>query len=143
MDAEKAEVRLNQAFDSTKASAKQRKEAQEAVNTVSRKAAIDDEALSDTLAKLTRSTGSVEKAQEGMALAAEISRGRNISLEAATRSVERAYLGQETALKRVGIVVPKTTENYRAAKTTLDNFRESMKGLKGPAWKPLKRRRSG
>jgi hypothetical protein len=118
MDAEKAEMRLGQAFDSVKASADQRKAAQEAVNRVSKEAALDDEALSDVLANLTRSTGSVEKATEGMALAADIARGRNVSLEMSAKGVERVMLGQEGGLSRLGVRLGKNadaTDVLRAA----------------------------
>jgi hypothetical protein len=114
LEAEKAEVRLGGAFASVKATAKERQAAQEAVNRVSREAALDDEDLSDVLARLTRSTGDVTKAQEGMALAANIARARNISLEAASKTVERAMLGNETALKRVGVEVTKNMTTQEA-----------------------------
>jgi hypothetical protein len=132
MEAEKAEMRLGQAFDSVKASAKARQTAQEAVNRVSKRAALDDEDLSDVLAKLTRSTGSVKEATDAMALSAEIARGRNVSLEQAAKAVERAHLGQETGLRRLGVVVPEVTDAQDKLKLQIDAVREAIKNAEGP-----------
>jgi hypothetical protein len=130
-EAQKAELRLGQAFDSAKVKAKDRAKAQATVDKVSRRAALDDEDLSDVLAKLTRSTGSVQKGQKGMALAADIARGRNISLEAAAKAVEKAYLGQETGFKRIGVVVPKVTRSYDMLKTKVNILTDRYKNAKG------------
>jgi hypothetical protein len=99
---------------------------------VSKKAALDDEDLSDSLAMLTRSTGSAKKGMEGMELAAEIARGRNVSLAVATKAVERAMLGSDTALKRLGISVPKVSVRYDALKEKIKGMQEKLKTAKGP-----------
>lgn len=137
-ESQKAELRLGQAFDSAKVKAKDRAKAQDAINKVSRDAALDDEDLSDVLAKLTRSTGSYAKGMKGMALAANIARGRNISLEAAAKAVEKAQLGQETGFKRIGVVVPKVTRSYDMLKTKVNVLTERYKKAKGPLKERLK-----
>lgn len=137
-ESEKAEFRLGQAFDSAKVKAKDRAKAQAAVNRVSRKAGLDDEELSDTLAKLTRSTGSVTKAQKGMALAAEIARGRDIPLAAAAKIVEQAMLGKERGLAKIGVVVPKVTAMEDKLKAKINVLKESMKKATGAAKEKIK-----
>jgi hypothetical protein len=121
-EAEKAETRFQGAMEAVNATAKQRTAAQEAINKVSRQAALDDEDLSDVYAKLARTTGSVTKAQEGMALAADIARARNISLEQAAKTVERAMLGNVTSLKKVGVEIEKGTTATQALEKAQQQF---------------------
>ncbi len=103
-EAELAEARLGQALASAGLSHKKYgKQLDAVIQKTSKLAALDDEELSDSFAKLVRTTGSVEKATKGMALAADIARARNISLEAATKAVERALAGNESAFSRLGI----------------------------------------
>lgn len=128
MEAEQAEARLDQAFKAAGVSAKDKAAAMDAVAATSRTAAMDDEALSDVLARLTRSTGDVTKATEGMSLAAEIARGRNVSLEAASKAVEKAMLGNDQALKRMGVTVPQVTDATDALKQQIDFLRDKVKG---------------
>lgn len=137
MEAEQAEARLEQAMKSVQATARERARAQEAVSKVSKKAALDDEELSDVLAKLTRATGNVRKGTQGMALAAEIARGRNISLEQASRAVEKAYLGNEKALARVGVVVPKVTGSVDDLKRQQNELKKELESAEGPQKKRL------
>jgi hypothetical protein len=121
-EAEKAEVRFQGAMDAVNATAKQRVDAQNAINKVSRQAALDDEDLSDVYAKLARTTGDVTKAQEGMSLAADIARARNISLEQAAKTVERAMLGNVTSLKKVGVEIEKGTTATEALEKAQKQF---------------------
>src|SRR5262245_1257474 len=115
-EAQKSDLRLNQAFKAVHASARARARAQEAVNKTSRTAALDDEDLQDVLGRIARSTGSVAKGTKAMALAADIARGRNVSLEQASKAVEKAYLGNDRALVRLGVSVPKMDKNLAALK---------------------------
>lgn len=121
-DAEAAEARLAGAFDQAKVSAKEREQAQKAINRVSKAAALDDEDLSDVLAKLTRTTGSAKKGMEGMALAANIARARNIKLEAAAKIVEKAHVGQLRGLKAVGVEIGKNTTTTQALEKAQRTF---------------------
>jgi uncharacterized protein with HEPN domain len=67
----------------------------------------------------------VTKATEGMNLAADIARSRNISLETATKAVERALIGNGAAFSRLGVQVVKSSEHLAAAKTEIDSWRDS------------------
>lgn len=126
IEAEKAQGRLDQAFKSTGATAKEQAASMAAVNKVSQKAALDDEDLMDTLGRLSRVTGDVTKAQSGMAIAADLARARNLSLEAATKVVEKAYLGNVGALKRIGIEIPKVTAAQDALKASHDKATDAQ-----------------
>jgi phage-related protein len=122
-EAEKAQARLEQALGSANVSfAKHGKAIDEAIQKTSRLAAIDDEDLSDAFAKLIRTTGDVTKATEGMALAADIARARNISLEASTKMVEKAQAGQESAFSRVGIILGKNQDATDALRIAQERF---------------------
>lgn len=137
-ESEKAEFRLGQAFDSARVKGKQRAKAQAEVNRVSRKAALDDEELSDVLAKITRSTGSVQKGMKGMALAAEIARARDIPLATAAKAVEMTMLGKDTAMRKLGVIVPKVTAAEDKLKAKINQLKESSKKATGAAKDKIK-----
>jgi hypothetical protein len=92
------------------------------IQKTSRLAGLDDEALSASFAKLVRTTGDVTKATEGMALAADIARARNIDLEAATKIVEKANEGQMRGLKMVGVEIDKNTTTTQALERAQQKF---------------------
>lgn len=117
-----AETRLTAAFDQARVKAEDRRKAQEQINRVSKRAALDDEDLSDVLAKLTRTTGSAAKGMKGMALAADIARARNISLEDAAKIVEKAHTGQLRGLKSVGVEIGKNTSTTEALERAQRKF---------------------
>jgi hypothetical protein len=120
IEAEKAQTRLDAAFKTATVTAKERAAAMDEVNRVSAQAGLDDEDLMDSLGRLTRVTGDVKEAQKDMAIAADIARARNISLESATTLVSKAQLGQLGALKRIGIEIPKVTTAQDALKASGD-----------------------
>ena len=64
---------------------------------------FDDERLLGTFSLLVRRTGDVNRALQLNALAADVARGRNISLESAAQLVIKASIGQAGALRRMGI----------------------------------------
>ena len=131
-EAQVAQVNLQQALKQSGNSYKRYgAQIENAIQKTSKAAAIDDEELSAVFANLVRSTGSVSKATKGMALAANIARARNIPLATSAKAVERAYKGSDTALKRVGVVVPKVTRAYDALKAQETALRAAMKGKKG------------
>jgi hypothetical protein len=131
IEAEKAQTRLDSAFKSANVSAKERAAAMQTVSKVSTQAALDDEALMDSLGKLTRITGDAASAQKALGVAADIARGRGIELEAATQIVAKAQLGQLGALKRIGIEIPKVTAAQDALKASGDTVSDSqMKAAK-------------
>lgn len=118
-DAEQAQSRLEDSLKSANVSyAKHGEAIQQAIDKTSKLAAVDDEDLSDAFAKILRSTKDVTKATDGMALAADIAAARNISLEAATKTVEKGLLGNEVAFKKVGVEITKgmtATQAFEAA----------------------------
>jgi hypothetical protein len=122
LEAEKAQTRLDTAFKATGATAKQQAAAMQTVSRVSNQAALDDEDLMDSLGRLTRVTGDATKAQTSLAIAADLARARNLSLEAATKIVEKAHLGNVGALKRIGIEIPKVTAAQDALKASGDKY---------------------
>jgi hypothetical protein len=68
---------------------------------------FDDEALLKTFSLFVTRTGQVEQSLRLNALAADVARGRYISLEQAANLVLKASLGQAGALRRVGIEAEK------------------------------------
>jgi hypothetical protein len=80
---------------------------EDVIQKVSRLSALDDEDLQDSFTSLVRTTKDVDKALTDAALAADVSRGKHISLEAATKLVTAAELGKAGALTRSGIEVEK------------------------------------
>lgn len=122
-EAEAAQARLTNALDSQGISySKHGRAIDAAIQKTSRLAALDDEDLSDAFSKLVRTTGDVTKATEGMNLAADIARARHISLEAATKTVEKAMNGNAGALKKVGVEVDKNTSSTEALERAQKQF---------------------
>ena len=133
-EAQVAQVNLQQALKQSGNSYKRYgTQIENAIQKTSKLAAIDDEDLSDAFSKLVRTTGSVTKATKGMALAANIARGRNIPLATATKVVERALLGQVGSLRRVGVEASKVTETQEAVKFRYRELAKTMKGELTPA----------
>jgi hypothetical protein len=62
---------------------------------------VTDDELRPALAGLARVTGSITKAQKAAALAMDISAAKGISLESATKVLERAYGGNLNAIARL------------------------------------------
>lgn len=122
-DAEAAQSRLQQALRNAGISFKDHGAAiEDAIQKTSRLAALDDEDLSDSFSKLIRVTKDVQKATEGMALAADIARARNISLEAATKFVEKALAGNDAAFSRIGIKLKKNQDATDALRIATERF---------------------
>jgi hypothetical protein len=67
--------------------------------------AFSDDQVRDSVAQLSTALGDVSKAVELQGLVADVARGRNIDLGAATDIVQKAALGQFGALKKLGIVL--------------------------------------
>jgi hypothetical protein len=76
---------------------------QEVSKATSQLSGFDDEKLMGTFSNLVRRTGDVNRALHLNALAADVARGRNISLEAASGLVLKASIGNVGALRRLGI----------------------------------------
>lgn len=114
-EAEVAQANLDQAFTASGISAaKYGKQVDGAIQATSKLSGFDDEDVSKSFASLLRTTGSLEKATRGAALAANIARARRISLAAATKIVEKAENGQLRGLKAVGVQIDKNTTSSEA-----------------------------
>ncbi len=70
---------------------------------LSQMSGFDDELITTTFINFVRRTGDVTKALNLNAIAVNVARGRNISLEASAALVTRASLGLAGSLRRVGI----------------------------------------
>lgn len=124
-EAELAQTRLRGALASAGVShRKYGKQIDAVIQKTSKLAALDDEELSDSYARLVRTTGSVTKATKGVALVADIARARNITLAAATNIVEKAHVGQLRGLKSVGIA----TETGVTATEALERAQRKFAG---------------
>lgn len=133
-ESQKAQARLEESLKSANVSyAKHGAAIDSAIQKTSRLAALDDEDLSDSFAKLVGTTKDVTKATEGMNLAADIARARNVSLETATKAVEKAYLGSDAALKKFGVSVPTVTSHLEAAKAKVEALKAAHDGKLSPA----------
>jgi hypothetical protein len=81
----------------------------EVIQSTSKLAGLDDEDLQDAFTRLVRSTGDISKGLRDTALAADVARGANISLEAATKAISNAELGRVTGLRRLGVEIAPIT----------------------------------
>lgn len=83
-------------------------------------AALDDEDLADSFAKIVTRTHDVNEALRLNAVATDVARGRQISLEAATKLVINAHNGQLGALKRLGVDIQPVTTAQDKLKASTD-----------------------
>ena len=128
-EAQVAQVTLEQALTSAGISVRAHTKAIDAnIQKTSKLAALDDEDLSASFAKLIRTTKDVTKATDGMNLAADIARARHISLEASTKMVERAFAGSDRAFSRIGISLPKVSDAYDALRARVKDLQEQTHG---------------
>jgi uncharacterized protein YejL (UPF0352 family) len=92
------------------------------IQSTSKLAALDDEDLQNAFTRLTRSTGDVNKGLRDTKIAADVARGANISLEAATKAVSGVETGRITGLKKLGIEVDKHTTKQEAIAALQEKF---------------------
>ena len=99
-----AETQLANALERQGISFAQNRQAIDArTQALSQMSGFDDELISRTFTNFVRRTGDVTTALRYNAIAVDVARGRNISLEAASALVTRASLGLAGSLRRVGI----------------------------------------
>src|SRR6266545_5745454 len=98
------------------------KQIDKAIQATSKLAAIDDEELQGSFNDLVRTTGNVSKGLKDTALAADISRGKHISLAAASGLVTKAELGKAGALTKAGIEVDKNATKLELLDTLHRKF---------------------
>lgn len=135
-ESEASNVRLQQALKATGVDyEKNADQIEKAVQATSKLAAVDDEDLQDAFSRMVRKTGDVNKSLEGMELAANIARGRNIDLAAASKAVEMAMQGKTAALKKLTGDLPTYTGNMDAAKVKIEEMEKAAGGKLTPALK--------
>jgi hypothetical protein len=74
------------------------------------------------LTTLDRATGSITKAFQLQGVAANVARARNISLSQAALILGKAYDGNTTSLKRLGVELPKGTKGMQAIYIVAQKF---------------------
>ena len=96
-------------------------------------AAVTDDQIRPALARLARSTGDVQQAQDLLALALDLSAASGKSLETTTNALAKANEGSNTALKKLGLGLDenylKTASNEQIVKdltATYGNFSENQ-----------------
>lgn len=72
--------------------------------------AFTDDDIRDSLATATQFTKNFAGAQKLLTTAQDVARGKNISLEAATKLVGKAYFGQTKGLQALGIEIDKNSK---------------------------------
>lgn len=103
-EAEVAQGQLSNALEQLDISFAENIEAiEDRTTALSQMAGFDDELLTKTFTGFVRRTDDVTKALRLNAIAVDVARGRNLSLEAAAALVTRASLGMAGSLRRVGI----------------------------------------
>lgn len=108
----------NQLKKTTKATKTQIKAVENWITTQQYSKGFTDDQLRPALAKLARVTGSVEKSQNLLTLAMNVSAGAGVSLETATNAIAKAQQGQFKGLKALGVPLTDTiikTKNLGAA----------------------------
>ncbi|HMF60756.1 MAG TPA: hypothetical protein VK595_10310, partial [Vicinamibacterales bacterium] len=108
----------------------------------SRLARMDDEELADSFAKFAGLTEDVNKALELNALSADLARGRQIELEAASKLVTRAYTGQVAGLRRVGIDIEPVTKAQDELKESTKKYTKEQEAAAKEADKVASRQKA-
>lgn len=85
---------------------------------------FDDEDLQDAFTRIVGSTGNVTKAlgPQGLALASDIARARQIPLATAASAVSKAWDGQTGALKKLGVEVKQGDTNLQVLAAAQKQF---------------------
>jgi hypothetical protein len=131
-DAEASSKRVATAVDNAGLSyQRQSKHIDDVIQRQSRLAALDDEDLADSFGRIVGLTKDVNEALRINALSADVARGRQISLDAATRILMRAYTGQVAGLKRIGLSIdPVTKAQDKLRESTKDATKEQVDAAK-------------
>jgi ElaB/YqjD/DUF883 family membrane-anchored ribosome-binding protein len=115
---------------STKATDEQIAANEEWISTQGRLLGVTDDELRPALSGLVRVTKSIPKAQQAASLAMNISAAKGISLESATKALERAYGGNLNALAKIA---PELKGLIREGATAEQVFGEVNKKFGGEA----------
>lgn len=96
---------------------------EEAEKQLSRVSGFNSDELTRSFTTILRSTQNVNEALRINEIAADVARGRHIGLAQAAIALSKAYGGQLTALKRLGIQVPKNLSGMQALEYVAKRFR--------------------
>ena len=91
-----------------------RDEIEKTTNRLSYLAGFQNDELLRSFTQSFRATKNVATSLKIEAIAADVARGRHISLEQSTLALNRAYGGQIGSLRRLGIIIPLTTKGMDA-----------------------------
>jgi len=87
-----------------------------------------DDELRPALAGLSRATGSIEEAQKAAGLAMDISAAKGISLETVTKTLEKAYGGNLTALGKLDPAVRDMVKGGASLDEVMAQLGQTFKG---------------
>jgi hypothetical protein len=87
-----------------------------------------DDELRPALAGLSRATGSIEEAQKAAGLAMDISAAKGISLETVTKTLEKAYGGNLTALGKLDPAVRDMVKGGASLDEVMAKLGQTFKG---------------
>lgn len=96
--------------------------------TIQQKSGLDDDSLYLHMVKVYQATGDMNEAMGQAALAADVARGANISLEQALGMVNAAALGNTRPLRELGISVETTGDKSKDAEKALEALRQRFGG---------------
>jgi hypothetical protein len=113
---------------STRASQAQIDEVERAITEMSYQAAVADDELRPALGNLVRATDDAAKAQEILALALDISAATGKPLEAVSVALSKAYLGQVTALQRLGVPLDQAAVKAKDFDAIMGDLNDKFRG---------------
>jgi hypothetical protein len=113
---------------STRASQAQIDEVERAITKMSFQAAVADDELRPALGNLVRATDDAAKAQEILGLALDISAATGKPLEAVSVALSKAYLGQVTALQRLGVPLDAAAVKAKDFDAIMGDLNDTFKG---------------
>lgn len=96
--------------------------------TIQQKSGLDDDSLYLHMVKVYQATGDMNEAMGQAALAADVARGANVSLEQALGIVNAAALGNTRPLRELGISVETTGDKSKDAEKALEALRQRFGG---------------
>jgi hypothetical protein len=113
---------------STRASQAQIDEVERAITQMSYQAAVADDELRPALGNLVRATDDAAKAQEILGLALDISAATGKPLEAVSVALSKAYLGQVTALQRLGVPLDQAAVKAKDFDAIMGDLNDTFRG---------------
>ena len=122
IDDEKAQAKLNAVLKARGLATTENLKATEDSIKAGAKLAFTDDAVREGLSTATQFTNNFTKAQKILAVAQDLARAKNISLEKATLLVGRAYDGNTTGLSRMGVALEKGAKGQSALDAVTKKF---------------------